>query len=156
MGLQINAPGRRPLPRRGGREGVDDPAAAPATTADGDDWGTRIAKLIPAEALGLYGSAVALVPKPAEGDPPNRMALGIIVLAACVLLWVIRWRATKDPVTGKPQMAAILISLVSFLIWLFAIGWPSSPIYPPKGSEYVAALVAMLWGTMVPYFYRGQ
>ena len=41
---------------------LDTNEAAPGAPDDHDEWGTRIAKLIPAEALGLYGSAVALIP----------------------------------------------------------------------------------------------
>jgi hypothetical protein len=140
MGLQINPPIRL--------EGPDE------MSSGGDDWGTRIAKLIPAEALGLYGSAVGMVK--AESDARSAL-LWLIVVVCCVLLVVIRFRSARDPTTGKPQMVAILISLASFLIWLLAIGQPTSPIgWPePLRDSGAGPLVAFLWGTMVPYFYRG-
>lgn len=124
----------------------------------GDEWSTRIAKLIPAEALGLYGSAVALVP-----DTPYRTAALWVIVAVCVALTaIVRYRATRDPLTGKPQITAIGIALVSFLIWLAALGGTASgamtvsPIVLPAGLGFAGSLAALLWGTMVPYFYEGD
>ncbi len=127
----------------------------------GDGWSTRIAKLIPAEALGLYGSAVALVP-----DTPYRTAALWTIVTVCGLLAaVVRHRATRDPMTGRPQIAAIGIALVSFLIWLAALGGTAStgpgslaisPITLPAGLGFAGSLAALLWGTMVPYFYMGD
>lgn len=127
---------------------------------ESDEWSTRIAKLVPAEALGLYGSAVALVP-----ETPYRMAaLWVIVLVCGGLAGIVRYRATRDPLTGKPQVAAIGIALVSFLIWLVALGGSEpapgslavSPIVLPAGLGFAGSLAALLWGTMVPYFYTGD
>lgn len=137
MGLQINPPSTLE-----GVEGSD----------SGDDWGTRIAKLIPAEALGLYGTAVAMVPRESEA---RTMALWVIVLVACVILLMIRYRSAKDPATGKPQVAAIVIALVSFFVWLVALGPPTSPIGLPDDLAFAGPLGALLWGTLVPYLYRG-
>ena len=137
MGLQINPPSR-----------LEGPESDP-----GDDWGTRIAKLVPAEALGLYGSAAALVP---QGNPWRTLALWIVVLVACGLLVLIRMKSARDPTTNKVQVAAIVISLVSFFIWLVAVGSPPSPIALPETLTFAGPLVALLWGTVVPYFYRGE
>ncbi len=123
-------------------------------TTTGDDYGSRIAKLIPAEALGLYGSAVALVNSPNEAA--ERAALWVIVLVCCVLTVVIRYRATLDPATKRPQWKAIIIALVSFLLWLTALGPRTSPIPVRDDFKFAGALAALLWGTMVPYFYKGE
>ncbi len=130
-------------------------------TQDSDEWSTRIAKLIPAEALGLYGSAVALVP-----DTPYRATALWVIVAVCLgLTALIRYRATLDPRTGRPQLAAIAIALISFLIWLTALGGASSaaadptlvsPIVLPDGLGFAGSLAALLWGTIVPYFYTGD
>lgn len=137
MGLQINPPPK-----------IEAPGVPP-----GDDWGTRIAKLIPAEALGLYGSAVAIVPN--NGTNAHDLAIWAIVIVCCVLLLIIRFRSARDPATGKPQYGAILISLLSFFIWLFAVGPPTAPFGPPLGYEFFGPLTALLWGTIAPYFYKG-
>jgi hypothetical protein len=118
----------------------------------GDEWGTRIAKLIPAEALGLYGSAVALVP---VASSARVGALWVIVLVCCLLTLLIRYRATLDPTTRTPQWPAITISIVSFLLWLVALGAPTSPIALPADLTFAGPLAALLWGTAIPYIYKG-
>jgi hypothetical protein len=139
MGLQINPPVRLEGPE--------------GTTNPGDDWGTRIAKLIPAEALGLYGSAVAMVPTGARARPA---ALWLIIAVSCVLLLLIRYRSARDPQTSKVQVAAIVISLVSFFVWLLALGKPTAPFGFEPELAFLGPLIAFLWGTMVPYFYRAE
>ncbi|KQU55849.1 hypothetical protein ASG67_06985 [Sphingomonas sp. Leaf339] len=135
-------------------EGVPGATAAPAMAVAGDDWGTRIAKLVPAEALGLYGSAVALVQTPSASVRVG--ALWVIVAICAVLTIFIRYRSTLDPATGRPQWPAIAISLVSFILWLTAIGAPTSPIALPEGLAFAGPLAALLWGAVLPYIYRGE
>lgn len=128
-------------------------AAAPA----GDDWSARLAKLIPAEALGLYGAAVALVPTSAAQVAPHSrtIILWCIALVCLVFSAAIRWKATSAG-GQKPQVVGIAISLVSFLVWLMALGAPTSPIALPPGYGFLGGLIALVWGTIVPYFYRGD
>lgn len=121
--------------------------------ADADDWGSRIAKLIPAEALGLYGSAVAMVQT--DSAAARTAALWVVAAICCVLTILVRYRATLDPTTRRPQWTAIVISLISFLLWLTALGAPTSPIDLPDAFAFAGPLAALLWGTMVPYIYKG-
>lgn len=120
----------------------------------GDNWGARIAKLIPAEALGLYGSAVALVSTPSASARTN--ALWVIFAVCCALTLLIRYRATLDPTTKRPDWTAIGIALISFILWLTALGPPTSPIALPPSYAFAGPLAALLWGTVVPYLYRGE
>lgn len=126
------------------------PGLPGAPDQSGDNWGTRIAKLVPAEALGLYGSAIALAPK--EGEPHHATAQWIIVLACIGLILLIRLRGTADAASGSPQYEAVAIAVISFLIWLLAIGSPTSP-FP---TFWFGSLLALLWGSLVPYFYKGS
>lgn len=127
-----------------------------ATDKSGDDWGTRLAKLIPAEALGLYGSVTALVPKISDQFPASSRTVTLWVLALVCILFsaVIRWKATAEG--GKPQIPAIAIAIISFLIWLLALGAPNSPIVLPDGYTFVGPVVALLWATIASYFYHGD
>ena len=130
---------------------------AAGVDTSGDGWGARLAKLIPAEALGLYGAAVAIVPQVAGNFTQSaRTAFlwGIAVVCLAVSA-AIRWKATSAAGRG-PQMLAIAISLVSFLVWLLALGAPASPIALPPGFGFVGALIAVIWATLASYFYRGD
>lgn len=120
-----------------------------AGDSDGqDNWSSRLAKLIPAEALGLYGAGQAIVP----ADRSD----GLWVLAACslVLAAILRWRATRDA-TGKPQYGAVCIALVSFVLWIMALKPPSGPIDLGVNAFY-ASLGALTWGTVLPIVYKGD
>lgn len=127
---------------------------ARAAQAEGDDWGSRIAKLVPAEALGLYGSAAALVTAPPGST--RTISLSVIALIAAGFAIFIRYRSTYDPATKAPQWSAIGISLVSFFLWLLALGTPTSPIGMPADLSFVAPVAALIWGTLLPHLYKGD
>lgn len=150
MSLRINA---APL-SRGNEENPIDPATRPQGT--NDDWGSRVAKLIPAEALGFYGTAVGIVATWQPGTYSKPMTLIGITLVACIITIIVRFRATD---TGNgPQIIAIAISLVSFLIWLAALATSEGGLspFPREWVAPYAPLVALGWGTLVPYFYKGD
>ena len=133
---------------------VPESTGTPSVADQGDDWGTRIAKLVPAEALGLYGSAAALVTPPSPSV--RTTALIVIALIAAALAVFIRYRSTLDPKTGTPQWSAIIISLISFVLWLVALGPPASPITLPAGLGFIGPVAELIWGTALPYLYRGE
>ena len=87
---------------------------------------------------------------------PTGRSDGLWVLAVCclVLAAALRWRATLDE-AGKPQWAAVLIALVSFGLWIVALKPPSSPI-DLGASAFYASLAALLWGTVLSIFYKGD
>jgi hypothetical protein len=117
-------------------------------SADADSWASRLAKLIPAEALGLYGAGQAIVPK----DRPE----GLWVLAAASLLLAgsIRWIATRDD-DGRPQYRAVAIALFSFVLWVAALKPPTGPLDLGENAFY-ASLAALIWATTLPVFYKGD
>jgi hypothetical protein len=133
-------------------EGLETPG-----TSDADGWASRIAKLIPAEALGLYGTAVGMVGTSTALNP--KVAMSIVTLACCVVTIMVRLQATRDPAEGRgPQIAAVAIALISFLVWVAALGATGEAVSPFSGLPGVAyaPLIALLWGTLVPYFYKGE
>ena len=150
MSLRIERkiPPIRPI---NGEEGIEEPGQ------EGDDWSARIVKLIPAEALGLYGSAVGLIASFSEGE--KQAALWLVAAVCVLIIVVIRMRATQDKAAGRgPQIKAISIALVSFIIWLAALAATGAQISPFVGLPHIAIapLAALLWGTVVPYFYQGD
>ncbi|KQY30203.1 hypothetical protein ASD21_13980 [Caulobacter sp. Root1455] len=127
--------------------------AANGATADG--WATRLAKLIPAEALGVYGAALGLIPS-LEGQDTVRLVLLIVVTLACLaILIAVRIKSTAQNADG-PQPLGIAISCVAFLIWTATLGPTSSPFPIPKDFGFIVSLVGMLYVALVGVFYRGD
>ncbi|SFK06545.1 hypothetical protein [Caulobacter sp. UNC279MFTsu5.1] len=134
------------LPMGGG-----DPPSVP-TAPDG--WATRLAKLIPAEALGLYGAATGVLPP--MDNTTLRLVFLIIIAAACLAMSIaIRYKSTSLA-TGRPQVWAIVISSVSFVIWLMSLGIPNSPIPIPQELAFIPTIIAVIWTTAIGVFYRGD
>lgn len=119
-----------------------------ATDDGGDGYGARIAKLIPAEALGLYGAGQAIVP---VDRADGRIVLAV---ASVVLTAVIRYQATKDE-AGNPQWKAIGVAVVSFILWVLTLRQPVGIVDLGADGFYVT-LAALIWGVAVPYFYKGN
>jgi hypothetical protein len=132
--------------------GGGDPPSVP-TAPDG--WATRLAKLIPAEALGLYGAAAGVLPLMPDN---TTLRLVLLIILACICLAVsiiIRYKSTSLA-TGSPQVWAIIISAGSFVIWLMALGVPNSPIPIPQNLAFIPTLIAVVWTTLIGFFYRGD
>lgn len=114
----------------------------------GDTWATRLAKLIPGEALALYGAGQTIVPD----DQPD--GLWILAAGCLVLIGILRWKGTQLP-HSRPQLTAVLIAMVSFGLWIAALQPPAGPI--DLGDQaWLAALGALLWATIIPLIYKGD
>lgn len=113
-----------------------------------DSWATRLAKLIPGEALALYGAGSAIVP---DDQVWGLWALAFVTLAFTVAL---RWQATQS--TGGPQLTSVLIAALSFCLWVIALDRPAGPIDWPPDLVWIPALTSLLWATIVPVFYKGD
>ncbi|MEM7120576.1 MAG: hypothetical protein AAF563_04815 [Pseudomonadota bacterium] len=163
----------RIVSKRGAAAGAS-PQPMAGGPQDDDGWSSRIAKLVPAEALGLYGTGLAVLGRSKEnettdtlaantagevflslaGDPPLTGLL-ILFVACLVICVVVRYRATQDPVSKKPQWAAVIVAAVSFIIWVVVLEPPAGPVSLGEYS-YLGALVAVIWGAGVPLFYKGD
>ncbi len=131
------------------------PGAPPPPAPDG--WATRLAKLVPAEALGIYGAAVGVVPQVSDKfvEAQRLHYLQVIAVVCLAFSAAIRLKGTQAQ-GGKPQIAAVVISLASFAIWLAALGKAGSPFPLPDTLAAAPAVAAVLWGGIVSYFYKGD
>lgn len=131
------------------RKSSNDPVAMAGTANEDDPYESRVAKLIPAEALALFGTGSAII--------PGMGASTWILAGACLLLAIIvRWKATQSK-TGQPQWAAIVIAAVSFTLWVFSLEPPVGlNVFHGTAQEYVPALAAIIWAAFVPVFYKGD
>lgn len=122
-------------------------------TADG--WATRLAKLIPAEALGVYGAAIGLLPDMTGKETARLIILIVITLACLAVLIAVRIKSTAQNADG-PQPVGITISCVAFLIWCATLGPTNSPFPVPEDYGFIVSLVGMLYVALVGVFYRGD
>lgn len=127
---------RRITPARGGAIG----AAADDTSGDPTEpYLTSLAKLFPAEAL----SALLLVLAIDEKYAALRYGMiAVVTLASGVL----RYLSSRDPVTDKPDILAVFVSVVSFLIYaaaLLAFGVLFNT--DEATTRIVTTVVAILW-----------
>lgn len=126
---------------------LETPGVAETPGTGGDDWGARLAKLVPAEALALYGAGITLA---------NGRTLGLWVLAVVgfLLAGAVRYKATSE--AGKPpQLVAIGVAMVSFLAWLLSLPAGSTPV-PLGEHSFLASIFALCWTFIVPIFYKGD
>ena len=122
MGTVLAIKGASPLARlkrsgfrsQSGRGGEESAAAA---------YTANLTRLVPAEALAAY----ALLKEFDDGAGEEGRLAGIF---CCLIVLVLRWVMAKDPATGRPQFGMILLSLLTFICWLYAQGdwlWTLAP-----------------------------
>jgi hypothetical protein len=123
-----------------------------------DTYTTRLAKLVPAEALTAYPMFLNYYP------PEQRTLNYILGVAAIILLVVIvlRWSATKGP-DGKAQWAAIILSAISFVIYVFVLSSATDfaaladvARYSPLPMPLLSSLVLFAWTAIAPSIYTGD
>ncbi|HEY2707126.1 MAG TPA: hypothetical protein VGI95_03665 [Caulobacteraceae bacterium] len=130
------------------------PTPAPPTPSAQapDGYLSRLAKLIPAEALSLYGTGVGMISADASWRETGVRAVAVV----CVLLSMgLRYKLTQGP-DGRPQWRALAVSLVAFLFWLAALGDQTSPFLLTAGARQAVALAAFLFTAVLPYIYKGD
>ncbi|MFD0894289.1 hypothetical protein KBB96_09760 [Luteolibacter ambystomatis] len=130
-----------------GLEAVEPPAngappQAPATAPD-KPYLARLVLLVPAEVISLY---VALKPTAVNFLPQ----FGIVCLLLVIL---VRWKATKGT-DGKAEWGSVVISAISFGLWIYSVGGSLPWLPAPKDAGVIAVAIGV-WTFTVPYFYQG-
>ena len=119
----------------------------PGAPEDFKDYMGRLVKLIPSEVLSIYLIGQGVIPQGIN------IALAAWAVVCLLLVFLARAYATSDPSQHqKPQVGAILISVVSFVIWIYTMGGPFAAynIWIP----WLATLVVLVWTFLVPFLYR--
>lgn len=114
----------------------------------GDNYVTRLLKLIPSDILALYIFGQNTIPD------ENVNALLVFTIVCSVLLVLTRMQLTSEGGGQSPQWAAIFISLISFFIWVYSIG----QLFVKLGwhEKWIATLMMAVWVFVVPYIYKGD
>jgi hypothetical protein len=124
-----------------------------------DTYVTRLTKLVPAEAITAY-------PIFLNAYPTNPRPWQYILLVAAVILIVVivlRWSATKGP-DGKAQWPAVILSAISFVIWVFVLSANSDfttfvdvgRFVPGLPAQLLSSLALFAWTAIAPVIYTGD
>ncbi|MEQ3656262.1 MAG: hypothetical protein ABNH00_10400 [Dokdonia sp.] len=122
--------------------------AAPPVTTTLEDYFQRLYKLIPGEIMGLYLVGSGVIPQ----EKGIVLLVWTIFCAVCLIL--LRYRLTSDA-TNTPQKGAILIALVSFVIWIYTLGGAFT-LVKDLHEPYLGSLLVIGWTFVVPMFYKGD
>ena len=103
-----------------------------------DTYITRMTKLVPAEAITAYPLFLNTIQPTSAGT--SRPWQSVVLVAAVVLIVVVvlRWSATKGP-EGKAQWPAVILSAISFVIWVFVMG-PNTDFAGADGTAAIRPL----------------
>lgn len=121
------------------------------------DYLGRLMKLIPTEVLSFYLVGKGVI---AAGAMAENSAYWIGWTIFCLIaVFIVRVFGTTDPKANnpkdqRPQMAAVVIACVSYLVWIYSMGdvFALLKIYEPT----LASLMVLGWTFVVPYFYKGD
>lgn len=162
----MSAPFRIRYPKKQGLE-IENQEPNP----DYDNYLARLTKLIPGEAISIYLAAKNMAPKPSnitkpEQDIINEMGLicaeySWLPLIGLIPLLIIRIKGTIVQIPDETswfkkndiEWPMVAISIVSYIIWVYAIG---DCLFIPVNPDYkfVIAITVMLWTFLVPYLYK--
>lgn len=112
------------------------------------DYFGRLVKMIPGEVISLYLVGSGVIP---DGKPAALSIWTGVCLLAVIAIRI--WGTTDVPKKLGPQWPVVLISAVSFLIWIYSIGGPFAAY--GLAVPYVASLLVLGWTFFVPIFYKG-
>lgn len=123
--------------------------APPSPSTPFQEYMVRLVKLIPGEVVGLYLVGLGVIP-----SDTKVVAFGIWAGLCLVLAIWVRARLTSDPANHvPPQWTAVLISAVSYVLWVFTMPGPLQTF--GLGLPYVGSLAVLVWTFVVPLFYQG-
>ncbi len=85
-----------------------------------DTYITRMTKLVPAEAITAYPLFLNTIQPTTAGTSRPWQSILLVAAVVLVVVVVLRWSATKGP-DGKAQWPAVILSAISFVIWVFVM-----------------------------------
>ncbi len=110
------------------------------TSNSPEDILSRIVKLAPAEVVGLYLLGKGVIP---PDQPPT--TLGAWSIICLLLVLVLRIWGTHS------QWPAVIISFLSFGIWVLAIG---DPLWTFTLEGFIVSLLILVFTFVVPILYK--
>ncbi len=97
---------------------------AGASRQEPDDYQTRVVKYIPVEIVAAFIAVESVINSTAQ---LSAAAHWLIFFALFALTPLYMWRVTSEK-NKPPAKTQILVSMLSFFIWVFALGGPFSSL----------------------------
>ncbi len=129
-----------------------------------NDYLERLVKLIPAEVIGIY-LTIRNAAADDNGDINIVEDYPWLPITGLILVIIVRIYGSRVPVKVEKkgeiiektdiEWGMVLISSISFFIWLYAIGDQFPKMEWLNDKVLITALVS-IWTFSVPYFYRPQ
>jgi len=121
------------------------------------DYMGRLITLIPAEVIAVYLTVRGFFILPhTQVDNTASGFIGIWPAICLLLVFMVRVWGTRDDKGSRKsiQWWGVIISSVSFVIWILAIGDGFFGLKP--GDLRIASTLVVLWTFVVGYFYKGE
>jgi hypothetical protein len=110
-----------------------------------DAYLDKVIKLIPADVVGVYLGVFTLIkeraPKPGDDAP---LQWGVLILITIIMPFYLKYAGVKE----RKQ---ILISIVSFYVWVLSLGGPL--YYLPSGlysPQFLGAILVPIYTLLIP------
>jgi hypothetical protein len=88
-----------------------------------------------------------------QSHAPNEAYVGWAAFClVCVV--VVRVVGTK-PTNGKPDIGAVAIACISFVIWIYSMSDGPFGKYDHLYQAWLSSLLILGWTFLVPYLYKG-
>lgn len=143
---------RRNTGRAGGAIGAaaagEDPAPVPPPGSATEPYLTSLAKLFPAEALSALLLVLAI-------DEQFEVVRYVLISIIALVSGGLRYLSSRDPDTGRPDILAVFVSVVSFLIYATAMLAFGVLFHTNEATtRIVATVAAILWMAMLTAIVR--
>lgn len=132
-----------------------------------DSFAARVVKYIPADVVAAWVTLTSIVvTQTAPGTPsagttgaaaaaaaPDYPVLWILFVVFLVLTAIWTWKTTQVP-NARTAKTQIIVSTISFAVWVFGLGGPFASLAFVQGRPYLGGVALLVWtlvaGLIVP------
>lgn len=131
---------------------IDLKTASEDSTNDTNNYLQRLIKLIPGEAVTMHLTIREMIGNQIEKDP----SLKYVPYVGLLVVLIIRVTGSTVKVANNKrdvEWALVLISAISYFLWVIAIGDLFPPMQCPIESPWVGITI-MFWTFLIPFLYK--
>lgn len=119
-----------------------------------NDYLQRLTKLIPGEAVSIYLTGKNMItPDDGQSICCDYWLMPLVGLVPLLLVRILGTRVQTAAGKMDVEWSFVLVSFISYIIWIYAIGDCFLTWEVPDGQGYLVAIAVLLWTFAVPYLY---